>query len=172
MANPSAVFDSKGEWFEVFNASASTLDLSGLVLSDDGSDSHIISASPLLIAPGDYFTLGRNSDSSLNGGYATDYVYTNFFLLANAGDEIVISEGATELARLNYLGSFVQAGISMELNADGTYSAATVAYGDGDLGTPGAAGPSLSAVPLPPAIWLLGSGLLGLIGIAKKTKAA
>jgi hypothetical protein len=31
---------------------------------------------------------------------------------------------------------------------------------------------SISAVPLPPAIWLFGTGLLGLIGIARRKKAA
>jgi len=170
MANPSVVSDANGEWFEIFNASASAIDLNGLILSDDGVDSHTINAGSLLIASGDYVTLGRNADSVTNGGYTADYVYSNFFLLANAGDEIVISEGIAEIARLNYLGSFVQAGVSMELNSDGTYSAATVAYGSGDFGTPGAAGPSLSAVPLPPAIWLFGSSLLGLIGIARKKK--
>ena len=31
--------------------------------------------------------------------------------------------------------------------------------------------PRLSAVPLPPAVWLLGSGLIGLIGVARRKKA-
>jgi hypothetical protein len=30
----------------------------------------------------------------------------------------------------------------------------------------------VSAVPIPPALWLFGSGLLGLIGIARRKKAA
>lgn len=30
---------------------------------------------------------------------------------------------------------------------------------------------TISAVPVPPAIWLLGSGLLGLVGIAKRKTA-
>lgn len=30
----------------------------------------------------------------------------------------------------------------------------------------------ISAVPVPPALWLFGSGLLGLVGIAKRKKAA
>jgi hypothetical protein len=29
-----------------------------------------------------------------------------------------------------------------------------------------------NAVPIPPALWLFGSGLLGLIGIARRKKAA
>jgi len=31
---------------------------------------------------------------------------------------------------------------------------------------------SISAIPLPPALWLFGSGLLGLVGIARRKKAA
>jgi len=30
---------------------------------------------------------------------------------------------------------------------------------------------TLTAIPIPPAIWLLGSGLLGLIGVARKKAA-
>ena len=30
----------------------------------------------------------------------------------------------------------------------------------------------VSAVPVPPALWLFGSGLLGLIGIARRKKVA
>jgi len=50
-------------------------------------------------------------------------------------------------------------------------------YGNGDHGMPGKhangygwavrAG-DVSAVPIPPALWLFGSGLLGLIGMAKR----
>ena len=43
---------------------------------------------------------------------------------------------------------------------------------DGYYMTFGIDGVSLSPVPLPPALWLFGSGLLGLIGIARRRKAA
>jgi hypothetical protein len=32
--------------------------------------------------------------------------------------------------------------------------------------------PTLTALPIPPAVWLFGSGLLGLVGIARREKAA
>jgi len=41
MANPTAASDSQGEWFELFNSSTESVDLSGIVLSDDGSNLHI-----------------------------------------------------------------------------------------------------------------------------------
>ena len=50
--------------------------------------------------------------------------------------------------------------------------------GDDALSAPSAAtwtlpftSPELSEIPVPPAIWLLGSGILGLIGVAKRKKA-
>lgn len=119
MANPSAVSDSAGEWFELFNSTSSSIDLDGLVLSDDGINSHTISGT-LIIASGGYLVLGINGDSAANGGYVADYVYSNF-LLGNSGDEIVISEGMTEIARLDYSSSFAGAGTSMELSDVGIF---------------------------------------------------
>lgn len=43
----------------------------------------------------------------------------------------------------------------------------------GDIGSPGKTflAPHISAVPLPAAAWLLGSGLLGFVGVARHSKA-
>ena len=44
---------------------------------------------------------------------------------------------------------------------------------DGVIGTelkPESIGPDIAAVPIPAAVWLLGSGLLGLVGIRRKVK--
>ncbi len=40
MANPSAVSDTTGEWFEIYNSSGAAIDLNGLILMD--SDLHIV----------------------------------------------------------------------------------------------------------------------------------
>ena len=179
MANPAAVSDTNGEWFELYNPTLETVDLEGAVLSDDGSNSHTISTgSALIINPGEYFVLGRNGDSLSNGGYNPDYVYSSFSL-GNTSDQIVFSTDGTEMLRLNYTSGFVAAGQSSEL-IDDVMMASNYAltdggliYGLGDIGTPGAAGsftPSPSAVPLPAAVWLFASGLAGLIGIGRKNK--
>ena len=61
MANPLAVTDTLGEWFELFNPTTESIDLSGLLLSDDGSNKHnISSATPLLVNSGSYFVMARN----------------------------------------------------------------------------------------------------------------
>ena len=180
MANPAAVSDTSGEWFELYNPTSETVDLEGLMLSDDGSNSHTISTgSSLLIAAGDYFVMARNGDSSVNGGVNADYVYSNFSL-GNTSDQIVFSNGITDLLRLDYTGGFGTAGISVELTGlpmDELHYSLTdglLTYGLGDIGTPGAAGsfiPEPSPVPVPAAVWLFSSGLAGLIGVSRRRRA-
>lgn len=178
MANPNAVSDSNGEWFEIFNASMTTVNLNGLIIGDNGSNSHTINASgSLLVAPGDYFVLGNNRDAASNGGYIPDYVYSGFSL-ANSSDQIVILDGTTEITRLEYSGTpFGVSGLSAELinqNASPqaedyatTPANSTFQFGDGDFGTPGTAGSVMLAfqtpVPVPATIWFLGSALLVLM---------
>lgn len=175
MANPAAVSDSNGEWFEIFNASLNLIDLNALTISDDGSNSHIINADrSLLITPGEYFVLSNNGDSGSNGGFMPDYVYSGFSL-ANSSDQIIILDDGNEIFRLEYSGApFGVTGVSAELinqvlnpQADdygNTPTDAVFQYGDGDFGTPGGAGSVLlttrAPVPLPGATWLFGSAFL------------
>ncbi len=181
MANPSAVSDTYGEWFEVYNLTGNPLDLTGLTLSDDGGDLHTIdNGGPLIIDPYAYLVFGRNGDTSLNGGYTADYVYSGF-QLRNADDQIVISDGGIEIVRLEYTSGFVVAGKSQELSgnvvppfSNTDFIPSVSMYGMGDLGTPGSPGDSAWAVqpvPIPGAIWLLGSAVLGLQGFTKKRPA-
>jgi len=178
MANPFQVSDGNGEWFELFNPTALAINLEGLTLSDDGSNSNTISTGgPLLIGAGQYFVMARNGDSNTNGGFTADYVYSNF-TLGNSGDQIIFSSGLNELLRFSYSASFDVAGQSMELTglpmleANYALTNAAFTYGLGDIGTPGMAGSFIpSPVPLPAAAWLFGSGLMGLIGIGRRRKA-
>lgn len=170
MANPAAVSDSRGEWFELFNPTADPVNLRGIDLMDDGGDLHRIE-SDLLILPGRFLTLARNGDASSNGGFAADYVYADF-TLSNGADEIVLTRDANELLRLDYAAGFAVAGRSRELDglpmrADNyVLTLAALTYGLGDIGTPGNAGsanPAVSAVPLPGAAWLFASGLIAFV---------
>jgi len=149
MQNPAAVSDDAGEYFEIFNAGDSAIDLNGYTISDNDADVHVIdNGGPLLIAPGAFLVLGRNADTATNGGVAVDYQYSGI-ALANGADEIVLTDTqGREVDRVEYDGgpAFPDPnGASMELvdlaadNNDGSnWTTATQSFGAGDLGTPGA----------------------------------
>ena len=177
MANPAALSDSRGEWFELYNPTNIGINLRGISIGDDGAKRHSFD-SDLLILPGEFLTLAR----SLNPGFSADYVYDNF-TLANSADEIVLRDGLTEVLRLDYGSGFVTAGRSRELvnlpMLASNYGLTQISqiYGLGDIGTPGAAGGALvlpSAVPLPAAAWLFISGLLAVLApsaFSRKTRS-
>lgn len=180
MSNPLQVSDTNGEWFEIFNTTANAIDLNGITISDDGSNLHEINnAGSLLIQAGDYFVLGRNGDSTLNGGYIADYVYSNFSL-GNSSDQIILTKDNAEIARLNYSGStFGTAGVSAELIFQSPSPLQTdyqltenFFYGLGDIGSPGSAGSAdlihANPVPIPHTLWLFVTGLALLLRKAKQ----
>jgi hypothetical protein len=165
MANPAAISDTRGEWFELYNPTIEPINLLDIDLGDDGRKRHRFD-NDLLILPGDFLTLARGAEP----GFVPDYVYDNFTLV-NSGDAIVLREGLLELLRLDYSSGFTLAGRSRELlqlpmtasNYDLTPVQLT--YGSGDIGTPGSAGsmPSTtSKVAIPATPWLFVSGLLAL----------
>jgi hypothetical protein len=167
MANPSEVSDLKGEWFELFNPMIESVDLNQIYIRDDGSDIHKIDHDgALLILPNHYFVLGRNENSSANGGFTADYVYSSF-ILSNAGDEIVFSndaDGHDELLRLDYNSNFDSKGRTRELTREGNYQLTSLkkTYGLGDIGTPSyssSAPSSIATIPLPSTGPLLMFGL-------------
>jgi len=162
MANPAAVSDSRGEWFELYNPTAASIDLSGLTIHDTGSNEHVISGG--LIGAGEYFVLGKVADPASNGGFDADYSYGSDMSLNNGGDALLISYEDTLIAELVYGNGFAVSGVSRALlNGEYQLTQAPNSYGDGDLGTPGSADPqSVSEVPLPGALWLFASSLAGL----------
>jgi len=154
MKNPKAVRDSKGEWFELFNAGSISININNWVIKDNGANSFIINKEGgLIINPGEYMVFGNNADSTENGGLVTDYNYSGF-TLGNAEDEIIIFNEAEILLidQVIYSGSDNwpdSEGVSMELKPDlfnyldndngENWQSSTELYGDGDFGTPGKA---------------------------------
>ncbi len=149
MVNPSAVSDSYGEWFEIYNNDTMSINLSGWQIADSDNDLHTISPpqDQLFISAGEYMVYGRNDDSSINGGYSVDYEYSSF-QLSNSDDEIKIIDGDGLIVdEIEYNSSFpYSSGASMYLknmdfnnNADTSWAMSEMEYGLGDLGTPGRA---------------------------------
>jgi predicted extracellular nuclease len=150
LQNPSAVSDSAGEWFELYNADAVGVDIDGWTVEDNDIDSFVINnGGPLVIPAGGYLVLGNNADSGTNGGVVVDYQYTGMFL-SNSADELVLRDtGGEEVDRVEYDGgpTFPDPnGASMSLkdpaldnNVGANWCEATTPFGAGDLGTPGAA---------------------------------
>jgi hypothetical protein len=72
MADTTAVPDDTGEWFEVYNPSATdTLNLAGCTLFDK-DNTHVVSRD-VLVRPGAFVTLARFGD--ITGGFIPDYNY-------------------------------------------------------------------------------------------------
>lgn len=155
MQNPSAVGDSDGEYFELFNTTSGPIDINGWIIKDDGSDYHVINASLIVPAQG-FVTLGRNADPAMNGDYTCDYQYDSYFL-SNSADEVVLClPDETEVDRVNYDGgpifpdpngaAMVFTGTPAEDNnigsnwVEATLREPTYVGTTGDLGSPGTNG--------------------------------
>ncbi len=84
LANPVGVTDADGEYFEIFNTTADPIDLGGLVVRDDGSNSFTVTA--LTLAPLSFAVFSSSDGTSL--GITPDYIYGNGMALTNTADEI------------------------------------------------------------------------------------
>ncbi|HYJ79263.1 MAG TPA: lamin tail domain-containing protein, partial [Longimicrobiaceae bacterium] len=144
MANPDAVLDASGEWFEVHNRGSTPVDLQGWVIASGSDAAHTIGSS-VVIAAGGYAVFGRNGTVATNGGVAVNYVYASPTPnLGNGSDWLALRSGATVDS---VAWTSVPTGSSRSLidpasdnvNMNGTgWFTSNVEYGDGDRGTPGA----------------------------------
>ena len=150
MYNPSAISDTEGEWFEIYNASSQSIDIFQLIIKKGSVVQHIVTEH-ILIEPQRYLALGR----SLNAGSNVSYIYGSDLTLTNSGDEIEIanygsdgSDGQT-IAIVNYGGAGFPDGTGASLNLDlnafdvnlaqsgENWCISTVIFDTGDLGSPG-----------------------------------
>lgn len=150
MQNPSAVSDGSGEFFEVYNTTASTINLDGWVIKDKDNDSHTIdNGGTLNINAGEYIVLSINSDSSTNGGVTAAYEYSGMFQ-SNSSDEIILVENGVTIDSVAWDNGSTfpdPNGKSMELldvnsdnNVGANWAEALSAWtgSAGDFGSPGA----------------------------------
>jgi endonuclease G len=148
LADPSAVLDASGEWFEVHNRGTTAADLSGWVIASNNDVSHTVGAS-VVIPAGGYAVLGRNGTTATNGGVTVSYVYAGATTLnlGNGSDWLALRSPAGATVD-SVAWTSVPAGASRALldpasdnvNMNGAaWANSTVAFGSGDKGTPGAA---------------------------------
>ena len=148
MMNPVAVGDAYGEWFELKNATAEVIDLTGWrLLSDDGDDLTVDAG--VRIDPGQVLVFGLTSDTTLNGGVPVDVEYSREDLsLADTTDSIFLYVGDKAISEISYSSGWpIEAGSSLALDpyfgpddnltSPDLWCAATSEYGVGDQGTPG-----------------------------------
>ena len=176
MIDPTRVYDTYGEWLELYNTGDSDIDINGWIIKDADLDYHQIdNGGSLVISAKGYLVLGRNGDPSQNGGYIPDYVYDSF-QLANTEDEILLlTSGESGVSEIDYNDSSwpIYPGRSMAYSGSGdinnpanwfaTPEESVYVYGDGDYGTPGAA----NVIPEPATIILLTNGLLSYFFLRK-----
>ncbi len=156
MFDPSVVYDSRGEWFEIVNTTAGTIDLGGWTFGDEVYDIHTISA--LQIAPGDRAVLGRVADPARNGGVGVDYEFGDAVLLFNGGDRIVLRDSSGSIVDVVDYGlagftrpegrsisfrSAISASTEVANDNGANWCRSTTTLPAGDFGSPGA--PNLCA---------------------------
>ena len=155
MKDPSAVSDTYGEYFEVYNATRADITLcEGWEVYDDDTDTFVV-LSDVTVPAGDVAVFGRYESTSANGGVGLDYVYGTGMQLANGDDELILYFddpilGGFEMSRVEYLNSGWPdtSGRSLNLDPDfydessndsaSSWCHGSSTFGAGDVGTPGA----------------------------------
>lgn len=148
LANPAAVLDSVGEWFEIINVTSAPVSLQGWTIVSSGDAPHTITA-PLTVPAGGYAVLGRKADPDLNGGVVLAYSYhagEATLNLSNSSDVLVLRDaaGATvdsvtwAAAPPNGASRALISATSVNIDMLGSaWNQAVSIFGDGDKGTPG-----------------------------------
>ncbi|MEM7307813.1 MAG: lamin tail domain-containing protein [Planctomycetota bacterium] len=108
LRDPSTIFDSDGEWLEIYNPGVTPVDIEGYWLADDDFDLHQIDAggAGVLVPAGGYAVLGANADPLVNGGITLDYQWAGYFLSNSTsafGDEIrLLDPVGFDIDRISY----------------------------------------------------------------------
>lgn len=182
LANPIGVSDAEAEYFEIFNTTSHDVDLSGLVVRDDGSNEFTVAAAT--IAPWSFAVLSNAAGGAL--GLTPDFIYGTGMALTNSDDEIgLYRPDDTLIHKVAYTdGDWYGAGVAHELDVlngalamltlgptlGDDFVAATSSLPLGNLGSPGFAGNTridTSPVPVPAGAWLFGSAI-GMLGWVRR----
>jgi hypothetical protein len=146
MANPNAVSDAAGEWFELL--ALAPCDLNGLDIGQafaDGPVHTITSANCIALTANETALLARNGDMMLNGGLPTvDYVYDTLNL-TNSNSALHVADQGVLIDEVTWVSTGTGRSSSRDPNSNlWCIIAANVMYqfGLGDYGTPDAGNPA------------------------------
>lgn len=144
MANPDAVSDTTGEWFEVYVAR--DVDLNGVQVGS-ASTGLIEDTECVAAAAGSYLIFARSDEPTENGGLPAVFRTFSLSLGNTAGSGLSLSLGGNTLDAVTW--GTAAAGVSTQVkpanrsvtgNDDpANFCAPSATYGAGDRGTPGAA---------------------------------
>ena len=151
MYDPSALSDTDGEWFEIYNNSDHTVNLQNLVLGRDDTNRHLITDS-IELSPAAYYVLIR---TELATDATNSYMYGSNISLSNTGAVLSIFNEGTEtdpgalIFSVNYgaenfpdnSGASICLSPNMINAADAilgtSWCTSTSMFSTGDFGTPG-----------------------------------
>jgi hypothetical protein len=188
------------EFIELYNSGTNSVLLDGytldLINGTNGSAYNSFDLSGLFISEGGYLVLCSDTQAVAN----CDIDVSSGSWLQNGGDNgdaVALLLGDTLVDSVVYdsigseLGAFAEGnsftgadsgsitmsiarlpnGIDTNVNAD-DFNSACITPGSANISGSGNCSVSVSPVPVPAAIWLFGSGLLGLIGVGRRRQAA
>ncbi len=156
MYDPSALSDTEGEWFEIYNNSDQAINLQNLILGRDDTNMHTITDSILLL-PGEYYAITRTVQAT---DVTNKYVYGSAITLSNTGAVLTIYNEEMDgnpgvvIFSVNYGDTDFPSGSGASISLNPIFMNATNAvlgtswckstssYNTGDLGTPGMANDS------------------------------
>ena len=136
MANPAAVPDERGEWFEVHNRGRALAELRGWGIAS-GNDSAVPITRSVVIPAGGRVVLARNASAAENGGVTAAFGYGGGISLANGSDWLALRDGSGATVD-SVAWTSVPSGASRVLEG-GEWRNSTTVFGAGDRGTPGSA---------------------------------
>jgi len=145
MADPSAVLDADGEWFEVHNRGSAAVSIQGWTIAGNNDSPHAIVGAVTIPSRG-FVVLARNGSALVNGGVAAAYAY-GAMNLANTSDWVALRDGGGASVDSVSWSTAMPAGSSRgvtdpdadNLDARGSgWHTSVASYGSGDDGSPGA----------------------------------
>jgi len=183
------------EFIELFNSGDSDISLDNyfidLINGNNSSRYRTIDLSGFNIDANSYFVICGDASLVTNCNYS--FTTTNSWFQNGSPDAVALYENSNLLDSLSYegtLATFTEGDalpLAISDNNDDIVSIGRIVNGldsnnnalDFELGciTPGSANiaglgdcsaPGVSAVPLPAAVWLFGSGIIGLVGFARR----